>query len=100
MRDKDFAAGKTMRETAWQVDAWQVDGWQVDGWPPGAVNDLERDFDAPVAAALVVDLDDSGGARAPRRSQMRAAAGLPVESDDLDDFDLDTPDTNENAGKK
>src|SRR5436853_7762551 len=41
-----------------------------------------------VVATLVVDLEDADGRRASGRGEVRAAAGLAVESDDLDDADL------------
>ena len=41
-----------------------------------------------VVPALVVDLEDADGRRLTGRGEMGAAAGLPVEADDLDDADL------------
>src|SRR4030095_4788724 len=42
-------------------------------------------FAPRVGAPLVVDLGDAQGPGAPRGAQVRPAAGLPVQPDDLDD---------------
>src|SRR5262245_2581112 len=47
--------------------------------------DDETDLHAAVVPALVVDLEDTDSARAPGRCEMRAAARLAIEPDDLDD---------------
>src|SRR5258708_37348844 len=46
---------------------------------------LQRNPQAPIVPALVLDLEDPEPARGPGRAEMRAAAGLAIEADDLDD---------------
>src|SRR5262245_65183188 len=55
------------------------------GWRPGSAG--EADLDAPVVAALVVDVEEPDRWRLARRRQVRAAARLAVEPGDLDDPD-------------
>src|SRR5881394_721265 len=48
----------------------------------------EADAHASIVPAFVLDLEDANGARRSGRAEVRSAAGLAVEADDLDDADL------------
>lgn len=54
-------------------------------WPPTSSRGREADPTASVVATLVVDLEDPHGPRAARGREVRAAARLAIEPDDLND---------------